>query len=112
VFRVNVLYGHPQNPDEFERYYFEKHLPLAMKIPGLMGFTSGQTVALTPGERAPYHRVASLYFENQQAAHRALGTPEGQLATSDVANFASGGVTIFADEEYVAIPVSLPETIR
>jgi len=112
MFRVNVLYGHPQNPDEFERYYFEKHLPLALKIPGLLGFTAGQTVALTPGERAPYHRVASLYFENQQAAQRALGTPEGQAATSDVANFATGGVTIFADEEQVAISVTLPATLR
>jgi len=112
MFRVNVLYGHPRNPDEFERYYFEKHVPLAMKIPGLKGLTAGQAVALTPGARAPYHRVASLYFENQQAAQSALGSPEGQATTADLANFASGGVTVFADEEQVALPVTLPATIH
>jgi uncharacterized protein (TIGR02118 family) len=75
-------------------------------------FTSGQAVALTPGERAPYHRVASLYFDDQRAAQRALGSPEGQAVTADIANFASGGVTIVADEEQVAIPVTLPATMR
>lgn len=112
MFRVNVLYGNPQNPDEFERYYSEKHVPLAMKIPNLRGLTAGQAVALTPGERAPYYRVASLYFDDQQAAQRTLASPEGQATTSDLSNFASGGVTVFADEEQVAIPVNLPATLR
>ncbi|HST88213.1 MAG TPA: hypothetical protein VLJ14_07540 [Ktedonobacterales bacterium] len=41
-----------------------------------------------------------------------MGSPEGQAATADLANFASGGVTIFADEEQVAMPVTLPATTR
>jgi len=43
---------------------------------------------------------------------RALASPEGQATTSDLSNFASGGVTVFADEEQVAIPVNLPATLR
>jgi uncharacterized protein (TIGR02118 family) len=60
----------------------------------------------------PHDRVASLYFEHQQAAQSALGSPEGQAATADLANFASGSVTIFADEEQVALPITLPATIH
>ena len=30
--RLTVLYGHPDNPAEFDRYYQDVHIPLAKKI--------------------------------------------------------------------------------
>ena len=32
--KLTVLYGHPTNPAAFEKYYGEKHLPLAANITG------------------------------------------------------------------------------
>ena len=31
MIKITVLYGHPKNPQEFERYYAEKHMPLAAR---------------------------------------------------------------------------------
>ena len=40
MIQLTVLYGHPQDPTAFDRYYREAHASLAKKIPGLKGYTS------------------------------------------------------------------------
>src|SRR5580765_8430399 len=40
--RLTVLYGHPTNPAEFDRYYHEVHIPIAKKMKGLKGWTIGK----------------------------------------------------------------------
>ncbi|MDT2005011.1 EthD family reductase [Rhodococcus opacus] len=48
--KVVVCYGHPGDPDAFDAYYRDTHMPLARKIPGLTDFTWGKCTALE-GER-------------------------------------------------------------
>jgi uncharacterized protein (TIGR02118 family) len=38
--------------------------------------------------------MAELYFPSQAQMQESLGSPEGQAAVGDLANFATGGVTI------------------
>ena len=46
--------------------------------------------------------MAELYFDSKDALAQALGSPEGQAAAGDVANFATGGATLlFSDESMV-----------
>ena len=91
--KLTLLYGHPGDPQAFERYYAEKHLPLAGKMQGvtrleLTRFGPG------PGGSAPeYYRMAELYFSNEAQLQTTLGSPEGQAAIDDLPNFATGGVT-------------------
>lgn len=35
MLKVTVLYGQPENPGAFEKYYAETHIPIANKIPNL-----------------------------------------------------------------------------
>jgi len=42
MFRLTVLYGHPTDPDAFDRYYHSVHIPLAKKMKGLKGWTIGK----------------------------------------------------------------------
>lgn len=41
--KLTVLYGHPKDPAEFDRYYYETHIPLAKKMQGLMGLFKSLT---------------------------------------------------------------------
>jgi uncharacterized protein (TIGR02118 family) len=107
MYRVTVLYGHPQDPAEFERYYRQTHLPLAARIREIKGLTIGKLEAVVPGQRAEYYRVASLYFESREAYQGWRASPAGQAMRADLNNFATGGVTVVADEEEVLVPVSL-----
>jgi uncharacterized protein (TIGR02118 family) len=98
MFKLTVLYGHPTGPNAFERYYAETHLPLAEKIPGLQRFEIARVVGTPDGSPAPYYRLADLYFESQEKLQAGMASPEGQAAVADLANFATGGVTVLISE--------------
>jgi len=90
-----VLYGPPEDRDAFERYYAETHTALAKAIPGLQRFEAAGAVATPDGSAVPYQRIAELTFADMDALQAGLGSDEGQAAIDDIANFATGGVTIF-----------------
>lgn len=112
MYRITVLFGHPQNPTVFERYYRQTHIPLAAKMKGVKGVTIGKLEALDPGQPAPYYRITSFYFDSREAYEAVLASPEGQATLADLNNFATGGVSIVGNEEEVLVPVSLLPTAQ
>ncbi|MCV7320716.1 EthD family reductase [Mycolicibacterium confluentis] len=99
MFRISVCYGHPVDPAAFDAHYTQTHIPLTLQIPGLAGFTTGRPRSLVPNQDAPYHLVASLSFSSAHELKAALKSPEMAAASADVANFATGGVTLFSTDE-------------
>jgi uncharacterized protein (TIGR02118 family) len=100
--KIFALYKRPADTAAFERYYFERHVPLANKIPGLRDYeiTRGPIAAM--GGSAPYHLIATLSFDSRAALDAALASPQGQATAGDVANFATGGADVLiADTELV-----------
>jgi uncharacterized protein (TIGR02118 family) len=93
-----VLYGPPEDPAAFERYYADTHTALAKAIPGLQRFEAARGIATPDGSAVPYQRIAELTFEDMDALQAGLGSDEGQAAVNDIPNFATGGVTIFFAE--------------
>src|SRR5438270_10494026 len=92
-----VLYGTPNNPADFERYYHAVHVPLAKKVPGLREYSVSNGPVQALAGTAP-HLVADLRFDSVEAVHAALASPEGQTAAGDLRNFASGGATLMVYE--------------
>lgn len=107
MYRLTVLYGHPTDPAEFDRYYYEVHIPIAKKMQGLKGWTIGKCEATNTGEKPPYYMIVGLYADNRIELEAILASPEGQASTADVANFATGGAYFMYDQEEVIIPVKL-----
>jgi len=105
--RLTVLYGHPRNAAEFDRYYNEVHIPIAKKMKGLKGWTIGKCESATPGEKPPYYMIVGLFADTRADLEAILATPEGQATIADVPNFASGGYTFMFNDEVVLIPCSL-----
>ena len=93
-----VLYGPPQDPDAFERYYADTHTALALKIPGMQRFEAARCFATADGSAVPYQRIAELTFEDMDALEAGFGSEEGQAAVNDIPNFATGGVTVLYAE--------------
>ena len=92
--KLVAIYKKPQDPAAFDKHYFFTHVPMAKKISGLRSYeVSAGPVALATGE-SPYHLVASLAFDSMAALQPALGSPEGQAAAGDLANFAQAGVEL------------------
>jgi uncharacterized protein (TIGR02118 family) len=86
--RILVIYPQPADPDAFDKYYFSTHIPLARKIPHLLGmkFSAGTPVALAG--TAPY-LITELEFASMADLQAALTSPQGQATAADVPNFAS-----------------------
>jgi uncharacterized protein (TIGR02118 family) len=93
-----VLYNPPPDPAAFDRHYFETHVPLAKKIPGVRSYSvSAGKPAVVTGSVSP-HLIAELEFDSMEALQAAMASPEGQAAAADVASFAKAGVTLLVFE--------------
>ena len=105
--RLTVLYGHPADPAEFDRYYHQIHIPIARKMKGLKGWTIGKCESATPGERPLYYMIVGLYTDSRADMEAILASPEGQATIADVPKFATGGCTFLFNDEAVLNPVHL-----
>jgi len=83
-----VIYKTPKDPAAFDRHYFEIHVPLAKKLPGLRKYEVSLGPIATPAGGPAYHMVATLHFDDLAAIQRAFASPEGQAAAVDRRIFA------------------------
>lgn len=90
-----AMYKTPKDTAAFDKHYFEKHVPLAKKIPGLRKYEVNQGPVATPAGPSGYHLVALLHYDDMAAVQKAFASPEGQAAVADIPTFATGGADIF-----------------
>lgn len=95
---VNVLYNAPSDPAAFEAYYAATHLPLVDAISGIDRAVLIKGLPGPDGSAPAFYRIAQLFFADADAMAAAMGSPEGQAAVADIANFADGGVTVVTGE--------------
>ncbi|HTW25457.1 MAG TPA: EthD family reductase [Candidatus Baltobacteraceae bacterium] len=91
--RVLALYPPPKDPAHFKKYYEEKHLPLAAQMPGLLSSRHSFAIEGITGP-SPYFCIWEGEFANEAAMAAASQSEIGQKVAADVANYATGGVTI------------------
>jgi len=91
--RVLALYPPPKDPAHFKKYYVEKHLPLAAQMPGLLSSRHSFVIEGVTGP-SPYFCIWEGEFANEAAMAAATQSEIGQKVAADVANYATGGVTI------------------
>jgi uncharacterized protein (TIGR02118 family) len=94
MMKVTVLYAHPANAGEFERYYSTTHLPLAAKMQGVARLELTKFSSAPDGGKPAFYRMAELYFATETQMQSTLGSPEGQAAVADIGKFATGGATV------------------
>lgn len=98
--KVLVLYKLPTNQAEFDRYYFERHVPLAKQLPGLKSYTVSQGPVMGVAGRADIHLAAILEFDSMADIQAALASEAGKRTAEDLSNFASAGVELLFFESH------------
>jgi len=96
--KLIALYRHPEDPEAFDKAYFETHVPLIEKVPGLKKVAVNKTGRVLAGKRAPYI-IATLTFADKDALKAAMNSPEMAAAGKNLDSFAEGLYTLcFAEK--------------
>jgi uncharacterized protein (TIGR02118 family) len=80
--RMVAIYKAPKDPAAFQRHYFETHVPLAKKLPGLRRYEVSEGPVVSPAG-GPVHFVATLHFDDMAAIRAAFASPEGRACAAD-----------------------------
>ncbi|MFT8246500.1 EthD family reductase [Roseomonas sp. BN140053] len=91
--KVVVLYAPPADPEHFRRHYRETHLPLAARLPGLLGSRFSFAVEGVGGP-SPYFCIWEGDFADAEAMGLAMQSDIGRQVSADTANYATGGLTL------------------
>jgi uncharacterized protein (TIGR02118 family) len=89
--KITVLYAQPKSVEEFDKYYFEKHMPMVYAVKEVKKVEIARPGPGSDGAAPPYHLITELYFESPEALKAVTATPEWKAIVADVANFAVPG---------------------
>ncbi len=95
--RLVVMYHNAPDVAAFKKYYFDQHVPLAKKLPGLRKYETSQGPVLTPSGPSPYQLVATLHFDSIAAIQAAFASAEGKAAAADAQTLGVAQMLIFDD---------------
>jgi uncharacterized protein (TIGR02118 family) len=95
--KLIAMYKTPSDIEEFEKHYYEVHMPLIDKMPGLLK-TEVSKISGMPGQESKYHLMAEMYFENMDKLNESMASPEGKAAGKDLMGFAKDYVIMMFGE--------------
>jgi len=92
-FKITVLYSQPKSAEEFDKYYFGKHMPMVYALNQLKRVEVARAQPAPDGSPSPYYIVTELWFESPEIFKSVAATPEWKAVVADVANFAPPGTS-------------------
>lgn len=95
--KLIALYKSPDDLEQFEKHYFEVHMPLVARIPGLLKAEVAKLSGL-PGEESKFCIMAEMYFDDVDKLNEGLASPEGKAAGKDLMGFAKDYVVMMYGE--------------
>lgn len=95
--KLVALYKAPSDLAAFDDAYFNTHLPLLVKVPGLVRTVITRFSRTLVGEG--YYLMAEMYFEDAEAFKSGMKSPEMAAAGENLNTFAEGLVTLLFGEE-------------
>lgn len=97
--KLIALYRKPADPDVFDKAFFETHVPLVNKIPGLAKLDVMRVTGAPRGE-PEYYMISELFFDSKEVMDRAMASPENMEAGKNLMGFARGLVTFLFVREH------------
>lgn len=95
--KLIALYKRPEDPQAFEQAYFNTHLPLINKVPGLRKTVITRFTRTLMGD--DLFMMAEMYFTDSSALKVGMKSPEMAAAGENLNSFAAGLVTLLYGEE-------------
>ncbi len=73
VFKVVLIYNLKEgiNPEEFERWFYQVHIPDVKRYPGIRKIVANKVIGTPDGSPPGYYRTAELHFDDRKAFEEA-----------------------------------------
>jgi len=83
-----VIYRTPRDVTAFDKHYFDVHVPLAKKLPGLRKHevSKGSIESLFSARES--HLIVTLHFDSLPAIQEAFASAQGKACAADLRLFA------------------------
>jgi uncharacterized protein (TIGR02118 family) len=91
------MFSKPEDPAAFDRAYFDTHLPLNAKTPGLRRTEVTRVTGALRGE-SPWYIVTEMYYDDEASMRAGLASPEAAEAGKQLMTFAKDLVTFYTAE--------------
>jgi uncharacterized protein (TIGR02118 family) len=97
--KITVLYNQPKSVEEFDKYYFTKHMPMVYAVKEIKKVEVARPTPSPTGAPSPYHIVTELWFDSTDGLKTVAAAPEWKAIVDDVPKFTEpGSVTIVVSE--------------
>ncbi len=95
--KLVALYKTPADTEIFDKHYFESHMPLVEKMPGLRKAEVTKLKGL--GSESKFYMMAEMYFDDIDSLNESMASSEGKAAASNLMGFAKDYVVMMIGEE-------------
>lgn len=95
--KLIALYKQPADPQAFDNAYFNTHVPLIKKVPGLQTIEVTRVTRTLAGDGL--YLLAEMTFADNDALKAALKSPEMAEAGKNLNSFAADGYTLLIGQE-------------
>src|SRR5687768_4146355 len=95
--KLTAFYKQPLDPGAFDEAYFNTHLPLIKKVPGLERTVITRFTRTLMGDEI--YMMSEMYFTDSSALKAGMKSPEMAAAGENLNTFAAGLVTLLIGEE-------------
>jgi uncharacterized protein (TIGR02118 family) len=101
-----VLWNLPEamSEDEFERRYFEEHVPLARAVPGVRKYLTTKFTMKPDGSPPPYYRMAEFDYDSYEAFQAGQTSPQAIAAREQVQEWGFRDIVFMLGDEAVQEP--------
>ncbi len=82
MIKITVLYAHPVDPNAFETYYSNTHMPLSVKINGIAKAETTKSLPGPDGGSPTYYRMAELISTIPENSNRHWVLPKDRPASA------------------------------
>ena len=85
--KITVLYAQPKSTEEFDKHYFEKHVPMLNAIKEVKKVEVSKPAPGPNGAAPPYYQITEIYFDSPEALKATTESPAWAAVRADAATF-------------------------
>jgi uncharacterized protein (TIGR02118 family) len=86
--KMVVIYEKPEDVATFERHYWETHIPMAKRLPGLRRYEVSYGPIVSPAAPSKAWLIGTLTFDSLDDIRAAFASEVGQECAADRRNYA------------------------